>query len=155
MNQPVPEVLRITAEFVLNNDLKRTLEADQPDVVRIAMLMEIVKREGVKLEETGLAYIASHSLNRLMRRFQQEPQRVELLDRVHIFATIMQMCPLSINYWEAQNIFYSVLKRAYPVMARKTDSGSRIWREKFLRLGEILQVSVPRMEPKAELQLAS
>jgi len=155
MNQPVPEVLRITAEFVLNNDLERTLEADQPDVVRIAMLMEIVKREGVKLEETGLAYVASNSLNRLMRRFQHEPQRVELLERLHIFAAILQMCPLPINYWEAQNIFYSVLKRTYPVMARKTDSSARIWREKFLRLGEILQVRVPTLETRPELQLAS
>ena len=155
MNQPLPDVLRITAEFVLNNDLKRTLEADPPDVVRLAMLLEMVKRESVKLEEAGLAYVAGNSLNRLMRRFQQEPQRAEVLEHIHIFATILQMCPLPINYWKAQNIYYSVLKRDYPAMARKTDSSARIWREKFLAVGEILRVSVPGMEPKAELQLAS
>ena len=34
MGQPVPDVLRFTAEFVLNSDLKRTFENDPVDFVR-------------------------------------------------------------------------------------------------------------------------
>ena len=34
MGQPVPDVLRFTAEFVLNNDLKHTFETDPVDFVR-------------------------------------------------------------------------------------------------------------------------
>ncbi|HZD94386.1 MAG TPA: DUF3536 domain-containing protein, partial [Candidatus Sulfotelmatobacter sp.] len=61
MGQPVPEVLRITAEFILNRDLKRTLETEPVDFVRIAMLMEMVKREGVRVDETTVAYSAGNS----------------------------------------------------------------------------------------------
>src|SRR5579863_5048725 len=53
MDQPLPSVLRITAEFVLNSDLKHAFEADPVDVVHIAMLIEMVKVEGVKLEDAG------------------------------------------------------------------------------------------------------
>jgi alpha-amylase/alpha-mannosidase (GH57 family) len=38
MNQPVPEVLKATAAFVLNSDLRHTLEKDPVDAVRLAML---------------------------------------------------------------------------------------------------------------------
>ena len=154
MNQPVPEVLRITAEFVLNSDLRRTLDADPPDTLRLAMLMELVKREGVRLDDTGLAYAASNSLNRLMRRLRQDPHSAELLNRIVVLVTVLQMFPFTMDYWEAQNIYYSILRDIYP-NPEFAGSTKRAWREKFLALGEKLQVSTPVREIRPELQLAS
>src|SRR5947209_6053068 len=154
MNQPVPEVLRITAEFVLNSDLRRSLEADPPDTMRLAMLMELVKREGVRLDDTGLAYAARNSLNRLMRRLRRDPQNAELLERIVVFVTVMQMFSFAVDYWEAQNAYYVILRNSYPEIAASTD-GRRAWREKFIVLGEKLQVSTPATEVRTELQLAS
>ena len=154
MNQPVPDVLRITAEFVLNTDLKRTMDGDNVDTVRIAMLMELVKREGVKLEEAGLAFSASNSLNRLMRRLREDPQNLKLLEHIYVFVTLMQMLPFRIDYWEAQNIYYSMFNHVYPAVAQDVEQQSRSWSERFLALGEKLQISVPEFKPTAELQMA-
>ena len=154
MNQPVPEVLRITAEFVLNSDLRRTLEAVPPDAVRLAMLMELVKREGVRLDDAGLAYAARNSLNRMMRRLRRDPQNTELLGRIFVFVTVMQMFPFSMDYWEAQNIYYAILRSSYSEIAASAN-GQRAWKEKFLGLGEKLQVSTPTSEVITELQMAS
>jgi len=155
MEQPLPEVLRITAEFVLNSDLRHSLEADPVDSVRIAMLMELVKQEGIKLEEAGLSFAAGKSLTRLMQRLQGDPYNTELLERADVLVTLLQMFPLPVNYWKTQNIFYSMLKKSFPFVAKGNDNVTRAWTERFLDLGEKLRVSVPKAAATTELRAAS
>src|SRR5262249_39678172 len=117
MEQPLPEVLKITAEFVLNSDLRQSFEAEPVDSVRVATLMDLVKQEGVKLEEAGLSFAAGKSLTRLMQRLEQDPRNVELLERADVLTTLLQVLPLPVNYWKAQNIFYSMLQQTFPFIA--------------------------------------
>jgi alpha-amylase/alpha-mannosidase (GH57 family) len=144
MNQPLPEVLRITAEFVLNSDLKHTFETGPVDSVRVAMLMELVKREGVTLEATGLSYAASKSLTRLMQRLEREPQSLELLEHANVLVTLLEMLPFKVDYWQAQNIFYALMKKHFPFLSKRMDEASRMWTRRFLDLGERLKVRVER-----------
>jgi alpha-amylase/alpha-mannosidase (GH57 family) len=153
MNQPVPEVLRLTAEFVLNSDLLHTFENDPVDFVRIAMLLEMAKREGVQLDEVGIGYAASNSLTRLMKRLQQKPHDMELLDRANVLTSLFPMTPFTVDCWHAQNIYYSIFKNSLPEIASRDNAALRMWRERFLALGEKLKISVPAPEP-VELKLA-
>jgi hypothetical protein len=146
-------VLRFTAEFVLNSDLKHTFENDPVDFVRIAMLMELVKREGVEVDNVGLNYAASNSLTRIMQRLHDKPHDMETLERANALTSLFPMTGFSVDTWRAQNLYYSLLSD-YEV-ARKHDPESRAWQEKFLALGEKLGISVPQLEPQAELQMAS
>jgi hypothetical protein len=155
MGQPVPDVLRFTAEFVLNNDLKHTFETDPVDFVRIAMLMEMVKREGVQVDEAGVRYAAGNSLTRLLRRLQKNPQDGETLERANVLTSLYPMMPFSVDCWHAQNIYYSILDKVFPEIARKDDPASRRWQERFLALGEKLRISVPALAPENEFQIAS
>jgi alpha-amylase/alpha-mannosidase (GH57 family) len=155
MGQPVPDVLRFTAEFVLNNDLKHTFETDPVDFVRVAMLMEMVKREGVKVDEAGVRYAAGNSLTRILRRLQQNPHDSETLERANALTSLYPMMPFSVDCWHAQNIYYSILDKTFPEMARRQDPDSRRWQERFLALGEKLRIRVPALEPIVELQKAS
>ena len=141
MDQPLPEVLRVTAEFVLNSDLKHTLETDPVDSVRIAMLMEMVKQEGVKLEEAGLSFAAGKSLTGLMKKLRREPLNLELLERADVLVTLLQMFSFRTDYWQAQNLFYSMLEKVFPLISNGTDETSRKWTSRFLDLGEKLQVA--------------
>ena len=154
MQQPVPEVLRITAEFVINNDLKSSLERDPIDPLRISMLLELAKREGIKLEQAGLAYTAANALTRLMRRLRDEPKNANTLVVVDMLVTLLQLFPFGVNYWEAQNIFYSLLKNQFTRTSENQDAPSREWRERFLALGAKLQVNVQALEPMVEMQIA-
>ena len=114
MGQPVPDVLRFTAEFVLNSDLKHTFETDPVDFVRIAMLMEMVKREGVQVDEAGARYAAGNALTRILRRLQQNPQDSETLERANVLTSLYPMMPFSVDCWHAQNIYYSILDKVFP-----------------------------------------
>jgi hypothetical protein len=155
MGQPVPDVLRFTAEFVLNNDLKHTFETDPVDFVRVAMLMEMVKREGVQVDEAGVRYAAGNSLTRILRRLQRNPLDSETLERANALTSLYPMMPFSVDCWHAQNIYYSILDKVFPEMARRQDPDSRRWQERFLALGEKLRIRVPALAPVMELQRAS
>jgi hypothetical protein len=154
LDQPIPEVLRITTAFVLNTDLVRTFSRDPIDVVRISMLLELVKREGVKIEEAGVAFAAGNSLARLVRRFSQSPDNLALLQRADVLAVLLEMLPFPVNYWESQNIYYQLLQDELPARAAKRDETSIIWTKLFISLGEKLRVSVPEAQP-VELPVAS
>ncbi|HKV94745.1 MAG TPA: DUF3536 domain-containing protein [Candidatus Angelobacter sp.] len=154
MGQPLPEVLRITAEFLLNNDLKHTLNADPVDFVRVAMLMEMVKSEGVQLDQAGVGYAASNSLTRLLVHMREKPQDLETLERANALTSLFATMALSVDYWNAQNIYYSILNTAFPALAQKHGPDSQAWRARFLALGEKLQISVPAITPEPSLQMA-
>ncbi|MGZ7057406.1 MAG: DUF3536 domain-containing protein, partial [Candidatus Angelobacter sp.] len=154
MGQPVPDVLRFTAEFVLNSDLKHTFKTDPVDFVRIAMLMEMVKREGVHVDEAGVRYAAGNSLTRALRRLQQKPQDSETLERANVLTSLYPMMPFSVDCWHAQNIYYSILDKVFPEIARKDDPASREWQERFLALGEKLRIRVPAFAPETEFEIA-
>ncbi len=153
LDQPIPEVLRITTAFVLNTDLVRTFSRDPVDVVRISMLLELVKREGVRIDDAGVGFAAGNSLARLMRRFSRAPGNLELLQRADILAALLEMLPFPVNYWEAQNIYYQLLQDELPARARNRDEISMVWVKFFVSLGEKLRVSVPEIQP-AELPIA-
>jgi alpha-amylase/alpha-mannosidase (GH57 family) len=154
MGQPVPDVLRITAQFVLNADLEKTFSSDPVDSVRISMLLELVKREGVQVEESDLSFAASNALTRLLKRIQKSSQKTELLQHANVLVSILEMLPFKVSIWDAQNIYYSMLQTDYPWMGRHRDQVSRNWAEAFLDLGEKLGVSVPPLGSHAELRLA-
>jgi hypothetical protein len=65
------------------------------------------------------------------------------------------MMPFSVDSWHAQNIYYSILDKAFPEIARRQDPASRRWQERFLALGEKLRISVPAVSAETELELAS
>jgi alpha-amylase/alpha-mannosidase (GH57 family) len=155
MDQPIPDVLRITAQFVLNSDLVRTFQSDPVDSVRLSMLLELVKREGVQIEEAGVGFAAGNAVTRLLKKLAKDPQNGELLQHANLLVSIVQMLPFKVSYWDAQNIYYSLLQTDYPVMARRSDAASRHWVENFAALGEKLQVSVPPVSARAELRMAS
>jgi alpha-amylase/alpha-mannosidase (GH57 family) len=155
MGQPVPEVLRITAEFVLNRDLKKTFDTEPVDYVRIAMLMEMLKSEGVPLDEATVGYSASNSLTRLLQQLEKSPQDREPLERAFVLASLFTTMSLPVNYWHAQNIYYSILHKQFPGILRKPPAEQQAWRERFLGLGEKLNMSVPALVQEVELPIAS
>ncbi|MGH9569362.1 MAG: hypothetical protein ACRD4F_06965, partial [Candidatus Angelobacter sp.] len=131
-----------------------TFAANSVDAVRVSMLMEMVKREGVQVDEADVSFAAGNALTRMMLRLQQDPLNMELLQRTELLAAILEMLPFRMDYWKAQNIYYALLQAELPGINRKEDPPSRAWAGKFLALGEKLQVAVPALAPP-RLQAAS
>ncbi|HLJ86484.1 MAG TPA: DUF3536 domain-containing protein [Candidatus Angelobacter sp.] len=163
MQQPIPEVLRITAEFVLNLDLKRTLDAEPVDSAHLIPMLERVQQEGVRLEEAGLNFAASASLTKLLLQIQREPTNWNVIQQANVFVDALQRFQFPVNYWEPQNILYSTIKSIFPSSAgaqahtglQQDLSAETDWQRGLLSLGEKLRLDVSLKETDRELQIAS
>jgi hypothetical protein len=107
------------------------------------------------VDEAGARYAAGNALTRILRRLQQNPQDSETLERANALTSLYPMMPFSVDCWHSQNIYYSILDKVFPEIARRDDPASRRWQERFLALGEKLRISVPDLTRETELQIAS
>jgi len=90
-----------------------------------------------------------------LRRLQQNPMDSETLERANVLTSLYPMMPFSVDCWHAQNIYYYILDKDFPKIARRDDPASLQWQERFLALGEKLKISVPELSPETAFQIAS
>ena len=136
LNTVPPKVLVLTAEFVINNSLRRVLEAPELDLDEVRTLLETAQREKINLDVTGLEYAVRNRLNQLADEISADPGNVALLARMYVMLTIAW--PFEINLWRVQNAFYALLESEYP--AREQDAE---WADHFRRIVELLNLRLP------------
>ena len=135
LKAPVPRVLRVTAEFVINAELRRLFAESDLDADRVQPLLETARRESITLDGTGLEFALRRRLSQTANDWEQDPGNPELLERIERLAALAHAMPFTVNLWRAQNAYY--------VVAQKLLSGADDERrERIARLGELLGVSV-------------
>jgi alpha-amylase/alpha-mannosidase (GH57 family) len=143
---PVPRGLRVAAELALTTALRRALDADPPELQSIATALGQADRVGLRLPEDGLGYAFRRTAERLARHWRERPENLPALSGLHALATFAQSLPFRVEFWNAQNLFYEVLRSVYPAIAaraRDGDAAARDWVGAFRALGEKLAVLVP------------
>ena len=155
MGLPLPKVLRMTAEFVLNGSLRRAFEQEELDLDRIGMLLDTAKRESVALDADGLSYALRHTLDLVMTRFQEEPGNLERLQKAEAAIDFAGSLPFEVNLWKVQNLYYEMLERVRPEFQARADAEAETWLAHFDRLGEKLSIRVPQSVPEAPLPTAA
>lgn len=140
---PLPKALQTTSSFVLNADLRRQFESDQPDIQRISELHAEIQRTRAVLDAETLAYSLKGTLERMLGHLASNPGEIEVLQRLTGLAGLLRDLPLDMNLWKAQNLYYGMLKSLWPGYHGRlaTDAGdetARTWIEQFRKLGEHL-----------------
>ena len=142
LRAPVPRVLRVTAEFVINSELRRLFEdSDDVNLERVQPLLEAARREGIPLDSTGLEFALRRRLNQVANAWENDPENPQLLQQLENLAGLAPAMPFTINLWRAQNVYYRVAQRLLRDPAR---------RDHLLRLGDLLGVALA-LEPHVEL----
>ena len=91
---PLPKVLEVSAEYVLNSSLRREFQADAPDLDRIRTLLGAARQERVALQSAELGYVLRKSLDRDFVRLLEAPTDLALLARLtEIVASSGANCP--------------------------------------------------------------
>ncbi|MBI4528902.1 MAG: DUF3536 domain-containing protein [Deltaproteobacteria bacterium] len=142
---PLPKAFRAAAEFFLNAQLRRCLEAEEIDVDRIAALLEETKIQGAPLDEQTLEFSFRRNVERLAERFSVQPGDPVLLKRLSRAATLLGKMPFPIDLWRVQNVYYRMLQNTYPEFHKKAQQGdesAQAWCSQFRDLGEKLMVRV-------------
>jgi hypothetical protein len=141
MGAPLPKMLHLTAEFVLNTALRKEFLADEIDLERIQTLLDTAAREKIQWDEAWLGYALNRRLVRMADELAVNP-REERLQRFNAAVSLVRSLPFEVNLGPVQNVFYQLLQNVYPAVALDGDESSQRWVSEFAGLGEKLGVCV-------------
>ena len=148
---PKPPALTLAAEFAINAGLRRALEGDPIDQAQLRSFLQLAKSDKVPLETATLSYIADQRMKRAMVELQMSAGSLEMLDRALSLAHTLVELPFELNLWQAQNIWYEILRTSsYALTSQVADDRPR-WDKEFNELGKCLSIDTVAMTAPDQL----
>jgi alpha-amylase/alpha-mannosidase (GH57 family) len=143
VSTPLPKVLSVTSEFVVNAALRRAFESEPLDLARIASLLDTAKLEKLNFDQAGLSYSLTGRINSLIQAFAAMPDDINTLERMNAVFDMVRSLPFQPDLWRVQNVYYELTQTLYPKMAGGcSDPSCREWVRQFTRLGEKLGLAL-------------
>jgi alpha-amylase/alpha-mannosidase (GH57 family) len=137
---PKPPALTLAAEFAINAGLRKALEGEPVDQALLRSFLALAKADQIPLETATLSYIADQRMKRAMVELQISAGSLELLDQALALARTLVELPFELNLWQAQNIWYEILRvSSYGLTALAADDRPR-WEKDFCELGSCLSI---------------
>jgi alpha-amylase/alpha-mannosidase (GH57 family) len=135
---PLPAILRVSSEFVLNNAIRRSLTSEKIDVKRLRLLIEMAAPRGIALDQSVKGALWER-LERTMRRWSVDSFELQTLSELELLIPLLRAAPFEADLWDAQNTFYELMKATTRL---KTSGASETWLQLFCSLGESLGIAV-------------
>ena len=135
---PKPPALTLAAGFAINAGLRRVLEIDPVDVAQLRSFLALAKSDQVPLESAALSFIADQRMKRAMVELQMSSGSLEMLDRALQLARTLDELPFDLNLWQAQNVWYEILRTSGYALAALTAEDRPRWEKDFNELGKCL-----------------
>jgi len=145
MGTPVPREFQIAAEFAINTELRRLIEAPGLDRDAVDALLREAARSGVVFDKAGLGYALARAIARRADEFRERPDEIGLLQELAAAVGLARELPFEVDVWQAQNIYYDLLQSIYPEFRRQAAQGyadARAWADSFAALGRKLRFRV-------------
>ncbi len=146
MGAPLPKMLHLTAEFVLNTSLRQAFNADELNVERIRTLIDTAAREKIQWDSAWLAYSLTRRFGKMADGLALKPHE-DLLHRVNLAVDLVRSLPFEVDLARVQNVYYHLQQNVYPLFAEKSDTASLLWIQEFTTLGEKLGFVVESAVP--------
>jgi alpha-amylase/alpha-mannosidase (GH57 family) len=137
---PKPPALTLAAEFAVNSGLRRALQADPIDQAQLRSFLSLAKADQISLETANLSYIADQRMKRAMIELQMSSGSLELLERGLALARILVELPFELNLWQAQNIWYEILRTSSYALTALAETDRPKWDKDFNELGGCLSI---------------
>jgi alpha-amylase/alpha-mannosidase (GH57 family) len=138
-----PPALAIAANFAINANLRRAIEADTFDAVGIAALFLRAATDHVAVEPSALSFAAAERIKLAMVQIETavnagQPPDTALRTALAI-ALALRTMPFDVNLWQAQNIWNELFRRA------DRSNYSAECKLAFKKLGEALYICVDQL----------
>jgi len=124
----------------VNAGLRRALESDQVDQAQVRSFLVMAKQDFVPLETATLSYIADQRMKRAMVELQMTTGSLEMLERALGMARTLVELPFDLNLWQAQNIWYEILRGTKNSLDPLNADEQARWEKKFNDLGICLSI---------------
>jgi alpha-amylase/alpha-mannosidase (GH57 family) len=143
---PKPPALALAAGFAVNAGLRRALEGDPIDPALLRSFLQLAKADQVQLEKPVLSYIADQRMKRAMIELQMSSGSLEMLDRALGFARILLELPFEQNLWQAQNIWYEIMRSSEFALTSLGPDERPLWDRDFAQLGALLSIDTTAIQ---------
>jgi hypothetical protein len=149
---PKPPALTLAAGFAVNSGVRKALESDPVDLAQLRSSLALAKADQVPLEAQTLSYIADQRMKRLMIELQMSSGSIEILGRALGLARTLTELPIELNLWQAQNIWYEILRTSKYALISLAAEDRAQWDKSFRELGCCLSIdfdAISAQEPVA------
>lgn len=146
MNMPLPKALSAPAEFIVQHDLCREIQADPLNIKRLTNLVDEAQRLSLNLDIQIISFEAGRRVSCLMDQLIENPENNKLLLQIEQLLSILNKISKEIDFQNAQNIFYSIAKNTYPKVLKKAESQDEDaiqWVDHFQTLAQHLGLEIP------------
>ena len=151
---PKPPALNLAASFAVNAGLRRVLEGDPIDQAQLRSYLALAKADQVPLDTATLSYIADQRMKRAMVELQMSSGSLEMLDRALALARTLTELPFELNLWQAQNIWYEILRTPATRSRRSPQEERPRWKKDFNELGACLSFDTEAIRALEEADAA-
>jgi alpha-amylase/alpha-mannosidase (GH57 family) len=154
---PKPPALTLAAGFAVNAGLRSVLERDPIDLAQMRSMLARAKADQIPLETASLSYIADQRMKFAMVELQKSSGSLKVLDRALALARAITEFPFELNLWQAQNIWYEILRTSDNALTALTPEERPRWDKDFDELGACLTIDFKAMRAgeKADLRAAA
>ncbi len=142
---PLPKALAVPVEYILNVDLRKSLENEELVPDKLQKLVEEVRIWSFEPDKVTLAFVAGQRVNGLMEKLSQNPEDVHILESIETILKLLSPLSLDLNLWKSQNIYFYIGKQLYVGKREKAERGdenAKKWIDHFDALGHYLQAKV-------------
>jgi hypothetical protein len=138
---PKPPALALAGGFAVNAGLRRALENDPIDITMVRSFLAMAEADGIVLDNPTLSYIADLRMKRAMLELQMSSGSLDILERALNLARILTELPFELNLWQAQNLWYEILRSSpHSLIAHDAEDRPR-WTRDFNELGCCLSIA--------------
>ena len=148
---PKPPALTLAAGFAINAGLRRALESEPIDIALMRSFLQLAKADLVPLETATLSYIADARMKRAMVELQLSSGSLEALDRALTLGRTLNEMPFDLNLWQAQNIWYEILRSSSYALTALSDENRPRWEKDFAELGDCLSIDTEAITEQEQL----
>lgn len=143
---PLPNAIMTAVEYVINTDVRRILESDDPiDQDKLKHLTNEAKKWSIITDKDTLSFAASRRINKMMELVDADPLNNELLQSVADSMKSLNRLHLELNLWKAQNILFLMSREYYKSQsgkARRGNAEAKKWLENYETLKKQMNVDI-------------
>jgi len=143
MQIPLPKSFSLTADYTLNTEIAALFDQQPLNLNRISDLIEESTRWSIVLDQKTLNYKITLKLNQLLREALHQPDTSEYLQQVSGLLELLEPLSLDIKLWEAQNIYFSIIKKHLTEKTKQAEQdkpGACEWMAAIKKIGDHLQI---------------
>lgn len=144
LNIPLPRMLAVTQEIMINNDIVREITSDNTDFRKLGSLIREITSSGFNVDRVTLDYITGKKVDSAVREWAEAPLEASRVENLRLLLEAIVPLALNLNIWRSQNTFFFVGRQLLQVMMGRAqqDPQAAAWVNSFSKFGSLLGVQV-------------